>query len=192
MDFQLTQLSWDVQPMACVHSGCGLLNNKHPIRDLCSRNAVVPPERSARVANRLPGPSPSPSPHSLQLCCSCLGKKKKRKTSMIGFYVGAAGPESEWERELFWGVEVNMSSLNDFPFFPRAPSVHSKLFLRSIHTGCVRSDALSCHTPYFFFNYKKCNYCFQRKHFLYFSELCKTKRHVFFCKSMTSLLYINE
>lgn len=97
---------------------------------------------------------------------------------MIGFYIKAAGLERELERELFWRVEVNMSSLNDFPLF-RAPSVHSKLFLRSIRMGGVRSDALSCHTSYFF-NYHKCNYCFQRKHFLYFSELCKTKRHVFF------------
>lgn len=35
---------------------------------------------------------------------------------MIGFYIKAAGLERELERELFWRVEVNMSSLNDFPF----------------------------------------------------------------------------
>lgn len=68
---------------------------------------------------------------------------------MIGFYIKAAGLERELERELFWRVEVNMSSLNYFPL-PPAPSMHSNFFMRSIHEGYARSDALSCHTSYFF------------------------------------------
>lgn len=158
--------------MALVHSGSGLLNNKHPHRDLCSCNTVVP-----RPASQT-GSTTAPRPDSLQL--GQEKEEKRKRTLIIGFYIKAAGLERELERELFWRAEVNMSSLNDFPC-SLPPSVRSKLFLRANHR--VVQVLMHCFTTLHIFLITRNVITVSKETFLilsFFLELCKTKGHVFF------------